>query len=697
MIVHRSQAIGCLVFAAVLACASFVHAEDVAAKPSVARQPARQAAPAPPENPNAAQHASRVPSEAERIARLDRSLQSDEKRLSELKASLGEPDRELEDAKAEFEELDAQLIEKKKLLERPGKSDALNDNRKMRDEIAALEKKWALARDRFELALRERKAVQESAGALEQKIERDRQALEKLRGSAASGPAINPTLTPPAVDKSGHGTDSVPPSTILPHPASASMPAEPAAASTPTKTAPEAVHERDAGVLAVKPDTADPAELAAATAVAQETEAAADLAEHEAQSISERIEILQKNIALARQLRDTAHKKVDNADQTLKGLSEELFRKLMEGANTDAIKHQIQQANERVREVRIESREAARQLDDLQSTLAALQSEKLAAVEEADQKRQAAEQAAAVVSALNNPFSVRNLTQWLLDHGPKILAILIAVATLLWLSRILEARFVLLVANRGRIGNRAERENRAKTLLGIFHNAANIVILGGGVVAVLDEVGIPVAPLIGGAAVVGLAVAFGAQSLIKDYFTGFLVLLEHQYLVNDVVKIGQITGQVERITLRTTMLRDAEGHVHFIPHGQIATVTNTTHGWSRAVFEIRIAYRENIDRAIEVLMQLARELCASEPYSALVLDEPVMLGVDALADSGVVLKFHIKTRPLHQAAVKRELLRRIKNKFDELGIEIPYPQLTIHGRDDSRFAVIADSRERRVG
>ena len=265
------------------------------------------------------------------------------------------------------------------------------------------------------------------------------------------------------------------------------------------------------------------------------------------------------------------------------------------------------------------------------------------------------------------------------------------------MSRILEARFVLLIANRGRIGNREERENRAKTLLGIFHNLANILIFGGGVVAALDEVGIPVAPLIGGAAVVGLAVAFGAQSLIKDYFTGFLVLLEQQYLINDVVKIGQISGQVERITLRTTMLRDSEGHVHFIPHGQIATVTNTTHGWSRAVFEIRVAYCEKVDRAMEVLLQLGRELRASEAYSGLILDDPVMLGVEALADAGVILKFHIKTRPLQSGPVKRELLRRIKNKFDELGIQFSNPQIVIYRRDNGRFSVVADNRDRKAG
>jgi small conductance mechanosensitive channel len=207
---------------------------------------------------------------------------------------------------------------------------------------------------------------------------------------------------------------------------------------------------------------------------------------------------------------------------------------------------------------------------------------------------------------------------------------------------------------------------------------ANLVIVGGGLVMILDEIGIPITPVIGGAAVVGLAVAFGAQSLIKDYFTGFMVLLEQQYLINDVVKVGDITGQVERISLRMTVLRDIEGRVHFIPHGQINTVTNLTHGWSRAVFEIGVAYRENVDRIIGVLKALASELRQDENFRLLILDEPVMLGVDSFAESAVVIKFYIQTRPLQQWVVKRELLRRIKNEFDRMGIEIPFPHMTLY-------------------
>ena len=642
--------------------------------------------------------ATETQSDAERIARLDRSLQSDSARLAELKGEVARPDDEYAAAETDFNDLDARLSEKKQQLS-DVKANGGKPDRQLQNEVADLEKQRALGRDRFDLAIRDRKAVQESIAALEEKIRHDRQALDELRGAGerdASARAADGDVALPASDNSDTRSAQVTRRCARRRRRSRAQTASAQSPALPTKGAADAAPQPEASKDSAQPTSVVPAELAAASATASARQAAAQAAENEAHSIAERIEILRKNIELARQLRDTAHKKVDNADATLKSLNEELFRAMLDRGDTDALKEKIHAATDRVREARDESRQAAAELDKLQSTLAALQADQLAANRDAERKRGAAAQAAATVKELNNPFSVQRLMQWALDHGPRVLAMLVAVAVCLRLSRVVEARLVSLIARRAAIGNREERENRAKTLLGIFHNAANIVIFGGGVVAVLDEVGIPVAPLIGGAAVVGLAVAFGAQSLIKDYFTGFLVLLEHQYLVNDVVKIGAITGQVERITLRTTMLRDGEGHVHFIPHGQITTVTNTTHGWSRAVFEIRIGYRENVDRAIETLMQLARELHTSPDYAGFILDDPVMLGVESLAESAVVLKFHIKTRPLHQSSVRRELLRRIKNRFDELGIEIPSPQLTLHRPAAGPFGVVGHESQRRA-
>jgi small conductance mechanosensitive channel len=166
--------------------------------------------------------------------------------------------------------------------------------------------------------------------------------------------------------------------------------------------------------------------------------------------------------------------------------------------------------------------------------------------------------------------------------------------------------------------------------------------------------------------------------LIRDFFAGFMILVENQYSVGHVIRIGSISGAVEDISLRTTVLRDEEGVVHFIPHGQITTVSNLSYGWSRVAISIGVAYQEDVDRVMQVLMDVARQLAQDETFGRDVIDEPQMLGVDALGDSSVAIKFLLKTRPLRQWAVKRELLRRIKLRFDELGIEIPFPQRVIH-------------------
>lgn len=292
--------------------------------------------------------------------------------------------------------------------------------------------------------------------------------------------------------------------------------------------------------------------------------------------------------------------------------------------------------------------------------------------------------------AIKNPLTLDRVVQWLADHGIKILIILVGMWILRRLARHGSERLtkVINLASGRDVGR--ERENRANTLASVVRNAANVIIVVAGLLMILQVLNIPITALLGGVAVAGLAVAFGAQNLIKDYFTGLTILLEDQYGVNDSVLIAGIAGQVERITLRMTVLRDQEGTAHFIPHGQVTTVSNRSHGWSRAVFDIPIAYKENVDRAIEVLLQLAKEIKADPKYAPIILDEPEMLGVNALGDSAVVIRFLIRTRPLQPWTIKRELQRRIKNKFDELGIEIPFPHQTVYLRTDDKPAAAAD-------
>src|SRR5262249_26765419 len=160
-------------------------------------------------------------------------------------------------------------------------------------------------------------------------------------------------------------------------------------------------------------------------------------------------------------------------------------------------------------------------------------------------------------AALENPFTLHNLLRWFLVHGPRLLFILAGMFLTHRVVLLLTRRVVRLMTHRHRQHGRLDDEDRAETLVGVFRNTASVMILGGGTLMLLDEVGIPIVPLMGGAAVFGLALAFGAQNLIKDYFCGFMVLLEDQYAVNDVVRIGNVEGKVERISLRITVLRDA--------------------------------------------------------------------------------------------------------------------------------------------
>jgi small conductance mechanosensitive channel len=182
----------------------------------------------------------------------------------------------------------------------------------------------------------------------------------------------------------------------------------------------------------------------------------------------------------------------------------------------------------------------------------------------------------------------------------------------------------------------------------------------------------------GGVAVIGLAVAFGAQNLIKDYFYGFVMLLENQYMLNDFVRVGGVSGQVERITLRMTVLRDSNGVVHFIPNGTINSVSNETHGWSRAVCEIAVGYQENLDRISDILNAVSKELHQDSVFGGLLLELPGAPAIETLGESAISLKMSVRTLPNKHGAVKQEWLRRITNRFGELGIQHPFPQRSVY-------------------
>ena len=219
---------------------------------------------------------------------------------------------------------------------------------------------------------------------------------------------------------------------------------------------------------------------------------------------------------------------------------------------------------------------------------------------------------------------------------------------------------------------------RAETLSQVFSHVTIVLISLIGGMLILGEMGISIAPILAAAGVVGVAVGFGAQSLIKDYFTGFFLLLEDQIRHGEVVEIGDKKGKVEEVTLRHVRLRDFEGSVHFIPNSSITTVTNKSRDYSYAVIDIGVAYRENVDQVYEVMRNVAIDMRCAPKFKDSIIDDLEIAGIENLADSAVIIRCRFKVQPLEQWDVRREFLYRIKHAFDLAGIEIPYPHLTLY-------------------
>jgi len=223
-----------------------------------------------------------------------------------------------------------------------------------------------------------------------------------------------------------------------------------------------------------------------------------------------------------------------------------------------------------------------------------------------------------------------------------------------------------------------ESHRRSETLVSLLRQGLFIVVWVLAILTILKELGLDIAPILAGAGVVGLAVGFGAQNLVRDVISGFFMILENQVRVGDVAIINGQGGLVEAVNFRTVVLRDLAGTMHVFPNGTITTLANMTYGWSGYVFEIGVAYKEDTDRVVEVLRSVAEELRADPEHGHDILEAVEIFGVDQFADSAVVIKGRIKTRPLQQWAVGREFLRRVKQAFDREGIEIPFPHRTLY-------------------
>ena len=219
---------------------------------------------------------------------------------------------------------------------------------------------------------------------------------------------------------------------------------------------------------------------------------------------------------------------------------------------------------------------------------------------------------------------------------------------------------------------------RVDTITHVIRDVTRVVILAVGSMMILSEIGVDLKPILAAAGLGGLAIGFGAQSLVKDMISGFFILLEDSIQVGDVVEIAGVSGLVEEVKLRTITLRDLSGNVHIVPNGVIDKVKNMTKVYAFYVFNVGVAYRENVDEVMVVLHEIAEELRGDLQFKDDILEPLEMLGVDQFADSAVIIKCRIKTKPIKQWRVGREMNRRIKKTFDAKGIEIPFPHQTIY-------------------
>ncbi|MFO7727858.1 MAG: mechanosensitive ion channel family protein [Desulfonatronovibrio sp.] len=278
--------------------------------------------------------------------------------------------------------------------------------------------------------------------------------------------------------------------------------------------------------------------------------------------------------------------------------------------------------------------------------------------------------------------SLLNNIQWnsITATSLRIVVILVIVFIILKVAKSALERLENRLVRRGQVEGDppTEVQKRAETLIKLLRQGTFIAIWILALLILLRELGFEIGPILAGAGIMGLAIGFGAQNLVRDIISGFFIIMEDQARVGDVAIINGTGGLVERINFRTIILRDLSGTVHIFPNGTISTLSNMTNAWSAYVFDIGVAYKEETDKVVEIITEVGRELKEDTYFGKLIIEDLEVFGVNSFADSAVMIKGRIKTRPVKQWEVGREFLRRIKKAFDEKGIEIPFPHRSVY-------------------
>lgn len=279
---------------------------------------------------------------------------------------------------------------------------------------------------------------------------------------------------------------------------------------------------------------------------------------------------------------------------------------------------------------------------------------------------------------------ITDIVNWLLYDFTYILISLVVVIVLIWLLNAISRNLEKVILKRSDALHDKEAQKRVKTLMSIGRGIMRLILWTIFALILLKRIGIEIGPIIASAGIAGIAIGFGAQELIRDFLAGFFVLLDNQIRTDDIVVINGTTGVVEKIELRTIRLRDHSGVVHIFQHGKINTLSNMTKEWSALVFEIGVAYKEDVDTVIAIMKSVGEDLEKDSRFSGNILEPISILGVEQFANSSIQLKVRIKTQTGEQWQTRREYMRRLKYAFDKKGIEIPFPHTTLYWGEKSK-------------
>lgn len=274
-----------------------------------------------------------------------------------------------------------------------------------------------------------------------------------------------------------------------------------------------------------------------------------------------------------------------------------------------------------------------------------------------------------------------NILEWFINVAPSIVLLIVLLFISLKLLGMLIRRLNKILISRATKNenvNTLEATKRINTLMGILKGLGKIIIWSVFIMISLKKLGIDIGPILAGAGILGLAIGFGAQELVRDFITGFFILLENQVRSGDVAIINGTGGLVEKIEMRTITLRDFSGVVHIFQNGKINTLSNMTKEWSAIVFDIGVAYKEDIDQVIQIMQQVGETMINEEDYKEVIREPLEIFGLDKFGDSAIVIKARLKTTPGEQWRIGREYRKRLKVAFDKEGIEIPFPHTTVY-------------------